>query len=185
MLGITITRERLLLYAAGGCLGLLLLDHFVLSPFIASWRERAETIHRLRSSLAQGAGLIDQEARWLRWRDDYRARLLPGTPADAENRLLNQVDGWARQAGLRLTSLRPHWKESGTGQPQTVLELQVGGNGSMSAVVGFVHSLETAPLTLAVEQLELAPGRQDQSALTLDLRISSLCQASAVRSAQP
>jgi hypothetical protein len=55
----------------------------------------------------------------------------------------------------------------------------------MSTIVAFVHSLETAPLALAVQQVELAAGRQDASTLTLDLRVSSLCQAPAVRSSQP
>ena len=183
MIKLPLKRERLLVIAAGGCLALLLLDHFVLTPFFAAWRSRADAIQELRTNLAQGASLVDQESRWLKWRDDYNARLLSGVQPDAESKLLNQVDTWARQAGLRLTSLRPRWKEDG--KDRTMLELQVTGNGSMDAVVHFLFSLETAPLALAVEQLEMMSGRQESADLALDLRISGLCQPSAPRSAKP
>ena len=183
MIKLPLKRERLLVIAAGGCLALLLLDHFLLTPFFAAWRARSETIHELRAKIAQGTALVDQEPRWLKWRDDYNARLLSAVPADAESKLLNQVDGWARQAGLRLTSLRPRWKEGG--KDRSMLELQVTGNGSMDAVVRFLFSLETAPLAVAVEQLEMMSGRQDSTELALDLRLSGLCQPSANRGGKP
>ncbi len=183
MISLPKNRERLLVYAAGTCLALLLADRVVLSPVLATWDERAEAIREFRASLAQGATLLDQEARWLRWRDEAQARLLPAAPAEAESQLLTRVDGWARQASLRLTSLRPRWKDLGGGK--TRLELQVTGTGSMNAVAGFVNSLETVPVAVAIEQLELRPARQDSTELTLDLRISGLCQSGATRSAKP
>lgn len=182
-MNLRLNRERLLLIIAGGSLLVLALDHFVFGPLVASWRERSEAIRQLRTRMAQSTVLLDQEARWLRWQTDYRARLLPGATAEAESQLLTRLDSWARQAGLRLNSLRPRWRDQDN--TPVALELQLSGNGSLAAVINFIHSLETAPLALAVEQLELVQSQQGGSELSLNLRLSGLCRSSTTRSATP
>lgn len=172
-------RERLLLLLAGACIALLVLDRLVLTPLLRRWQDRAEEVRRLRASIAQGNGIISQEARWLRWRDAAEGRLLPGEPAAAESLLLTQVDAWARQSGLTVKTLRPRWQEvKGQG---SLPELQVAGTGTLSAVVRFLYQVETSPLALAVEHLELASGGKDESALRVDMRISGLLHEGASR----
>ena len=60
-----------------------------------------------------------------------------------------------------------------------LLELQVAGTGAPAAVSGFLYQLETCPLALAVEQLEIVPRSPDGNELALDLRLSGLCPAAA------
>lgn len=168
-------RERLLLGGAVACLGLFALDRLVLTPCLEAWRGRAGEIQRLRLAVTQGAGIIAQESYWLRWRDETSARLLPGAPGDAESALLSQVDAWARSAGFTVNSFRPRWKEGA--EHLRLLELQVAGAGAPAAVTGFLYQLETSPLPLAVEQVELVPRNPDGNELALDLRITGLCQA--------
>ena len=168
-------REKLLLGGAIAGLALFGLDRLVLTPFLVAWRGRADEILRLRLAATQGAAIIGQESRWLRWRDETSARLLPAVAGDAESALLSRVDTWARGSGLTVNSLRPRWKE---GDEHTrLLELQVAGTGSPGAVTGFLYQLETSDFALAVEQLELMPRNPDGNELALDLRISGLCQA--------
>lgn len=165
-------RERLLLLLAGACIALFVLDRLLLTPLLTRWQGRAEELRRLRANAAQGAGIITQEARWLRWRDTAENRLLPGEPAAAESILLTQVDAWARQSGLMVKTLRPRWQDvKGQG---SLPELQVAGTGSLSAVVRFLYQVETSPLALAVEHLELSAGSRDESSLRVELRISGL-----------
>ncbi|MBN2449083.1 MAG: hypothetical protein JXR77_01760 [Lentisphaeria bacterium] len=171
----SVHRERLLLIGAGAGVLLLVLDRLVLNPFLAAWRTRADTIRELETSLVHGLAMVDQESRWLRWRREANERLLPGEAAAAENALLTRVDAWARRAGLTVTSLRPRWKEMP--DRRSIPELQVIGGGSMSAVVQFVHQVETSPLAVAVEHLEITPGTRQSAALVVDLRISGLCAA--------
>jgi hypothetical protein len=170
-------RERLLLFGALAALALLGLDRLVLTPCLVAWRARSEEILRLRLAAVQGGALIDQESRWLRWRDETNARLLPVAAGEAESTLLGKVDGWARSAGLAVTSLRPRWKQGA--QQTRLLELQVVGSGAPAAVMGFMYQLETCPLALAVERLELVPRSPDGNELALDVRLSGLCQAAA------
>jgi hypothetical protein len=169
-----IGRERLLLGGAITCLALFGVDRLVLTPCLAAWRSRADEILRLRLAAEQGAGIIGQESRWQRWREETNARLLPAVPGDAESALLSRVDAWARGAGLTVNSLRPRWKE-GVGHAR-LLELHVAGAGAPGAVIGFLYQLETSPLALALEQLELVPRNPDGNELALDVRVSGLCQ---------
>jgi hypothetical protein len=168
-------REKLLLGGTIVCLALFGLDRLLLTPVLAAWATRAEEIRRLRLANTQGADTIAQESAWLRWRDETKAKLLPAVPGDAESALLSRVDTWARSSGFNVSSLRPRWKE-GAAQAR-LLELQVAGTGSPGAVTGFLYQLETSPVALAVEQLELVPRNPDGNELALDLRLSGLCPA--------
>jgi hypothetical protein len=167
-------RERLLLGGAMACLVLFGFDRLALTPFLVAWRGRADEIQRLRLAVVQGAAIIAQESRWLRWRDETNRRLLPASPGAAESALLSQVDAWARGSGLTVNSLRPRWKVGA--RRARLLELQVAGTGSPGAVSGFLYQLETSPVALAVEQLQLVPRNPDGNELALELRVSGLCQ---------
>ncbi len=184
----TLSRERLLIVLAAAAVGLLLLDRVLVTPLLARWRAASDEVDALRAQLTQGGAVVGQEARWLRWRDEAEARLLPAEAGAAESVLLTQVDGWARQAGLTVQSLRPRWQEiKGQGNRP---ELQVVGSGPMAAVALFLHQVETSPLAVAVEHLVLAGTGKAGAPLRLELRLSGLCQApaapsSAVRRAEP
>ncbi len=167
-------RERLLMAGAAAGLLLLGLDRLAFTPFLNAWRNRADEIRRLRTDVEQGAALMDQETRWLRWRDDLAARLLPAAPGEAESRVLSQMDGWARAAGLALHSLRPRWTEGPDRAPR--LEFQVAGSGSLQSVTAFLYQVETSPIAIAVEQLELVPRNPEGTEVSLDLRVSGLCE---------
>jgi hypothetical protein len=169
-------RERLLLGAALGCL-LLVLDRLALTPFLGAWRVRAEEIASLRAAVDQAAVLMDQEGRWLQWRDDLAARLLPAAAGDAESQLLGQVDGWARSAGLAVSSLRPRWSQGPDRIPR--LQLQVAGTGPLLAVLAFLYQVEASPLAVALDQVELVPRNADGTEIAIDVCLSALCQSAA------
>ena len=170
-------RERLLLVGAVAGFSLLALDRLLLTPALTAWHARADEIQRLRLSLAQGAAVVDQESRWLRWRDEMATRLLPALAGDAESALLGRVDQWARSAGFTVSSLRPRWRDREQRVP--VLELQVAGSGPLSAVAAFLHQVETSTVAVAVEHVELLPRTGEGGDLALELRLSALCQSAA------
>jgi hypothetical protein len=177
MTWLRVSRERLLLGAALFCLLLLAVDRLVLVPFLAAWRARADEILHLRAAVKQGTVLMEQESRWLRWRDDLAGRLLPGAAGDAESQLLGHVDGWARAAGLAVSSLRPRWSVGPDRAPR--FELQVAGSGPLQSVTSFLYQLEASSLALAVEHVELVSRNAQGSEIGLDVRLIALCQGNA------
>ncbi len=173
-----LSRRQLLLIAVLGLLGLLVLDHLIFSPVLNGWRARQDRIAELRGWLAEGDNLLDQETRWLRRREEMMERLLPENRSVAENQLLGLVNDWARESGLKVTSLRPLWKETETREP--LLELQVAGTCGIQSLTRFLYAVETARTAVAIEQLDLSAQGQDGRELGMTLRLSGLCQGGAV-----
>lgn len=171
------SRELLLALGAAACVLLYGLDRVLVEPALAAWQLRADENRALQAQLQSGRALLAEDARWQRLGQEMTASLLPVVPSDAESVLLNQSNVWANATGLRLTSLRPRWRESRDGERQ--LELLLSGTGKMDAILRFLHQVETARLAVAVELVELSPTRQDSPELSLNLRLSGLCRKAA------
>ena len=175
-----INRRSPLLIAAIGVLALFALDRLLLSTVLASWRDRQEQIATLQARLAQGDNLLDQETRWLRWREETGQRLLPENRSSAENQMLALVDGWARDGGLQVTALRPGWKQTDSKEP--LFELQLTGSGGIASITRFLYAAETASSAVAIEQLELSAQNQDGRELGVNMRLTGLCQGNVAAS---
>lgn len=169
-----VNRERLLAIVAGVCLGLLLADRLLFTPLWQAWRSRATEVQRLQVEVARAKALVEQESHMRQWRQDTNARLLASAPAEAENQLINQVDGWARITGLTVTALRPDWQPANPGG-EAIIQLQVSAVGRLETVVRFLHTIDTSPLAVAVDQVEMAQNTSDNTALSVELRLSALC----------
>jgi Tfp pilus assembly protein PilO len=171
----SLSRERLLALAAVGCLSLLALDRLLFTPLSETYRARAAQLDQLGLRISRGSALLDQETSWLRRRDDLQDRCLPALQADAESLVLARLDAWATEAGVALTSLRPSWREERDGPDH--LDLQLMATGTLDGIVKFLFLLETEPLALTLEKLELNPAQQGSvTAFNLSLRLDGLCR---------
>ena len=165
-------RQRLLTLAALVCIGVLVADKVVVPPLYGLWSARADRIGELRERLAQGELLLDREETMQeRWRD-MQARSLSHEAAVAENEVLTSVEQWARDGGLSMTGLKPRWTRGRDGYRK--LEVRASAQGNMAAVVRFLHGLETAPLAIRVEDVEIAARDDRGQNLSLDIRFSGL-----------
>lgn len=172
----TSTRIKLLAILAVGVLALFVLDRLFFTPMLNGWRAREDEIATLEAELARAATLLDQETRWQERRDAMRAYRLPAADDAAQQLLLGRLDAWARNAGLRLATVRPRWQGEDADRR---LNIQVTGDGGMRQVVDFVHAVETAELAVAVTQLNLNTSRRGDGVLNLELRLSALCREEA------
>ena len=85
------------------------------------------------------------------------------------------VRDWSQEARLSLSSLRPErMKDKGELQEIT---FRTSGTGPMSAVTGFLWRLESSPLPIRVMELQLGTRKEGTDDLSLQLRISALCQS--------
>ncbi len=165
-------RQAALAIVATLCIGGLFADRLVVTPLVDGWRARRQKIGKLELELVRARALLDREA-LLRQRRDAMARgMLPSDISAAESLVLNEITRWAKESGIRLTSLRPGSRENADGPDQ--LELRASATGTMSALVRFLFELETAPLALSVETLDMSPRKQADTALVLTLRVTGL-----------
>ena len=168
-------RQTTLVMVTGACLCIFAADRLLLTPSVRAWEQRTERIRELRVAIAKSESLLSQRGSWQERREAMRHHMLPAVPSRAEDVVVKSVDRWARDSGLQLTSLRPRLRVGG--EERRLLEVSVAGTGSMATLSRFLFELETAPLALAVEELEISSRKQAGTSLQLSLRLTGLLEA--------
>ncbi|HOE95007.1 MAG TPA: GspMb/PilO family protein [Candidatus Sumerlaeota bacterium] len=173
-----IPRTNLLLIVGAVCIAAFLGDRLILTPQLAAWRSRAQRIEQLERDLANGEYLIEREEAIEEQWAEAMDWALPADRAQAEAELLQALNRWAGDAALRLSDLKPRWREDE--QLGEQLEVRLNAQGDLEDISRFLYALETSPLSLRVEGVELRARDDRGREITLDLRISGL-----TRSAEP
>jgi Tfp pilus assembly protein PilO len=165
-------RERIVALAAILCLGALVGDRLIMVPLQSLWRTRTGRVAELRKSLEKGRILAArEEAMRERWQD-MKQRSLPADVSVAENQVLRSLSRWAQESSLDVTSRRPRWTNEEEGSKK--LEFRVAAQGRMDSIARFLYELETDPLPLKVEQLEIAARDESGGTLAVDVRFTGL-----------
>jgi Tfp pilus assembly protein PilO len=168
-------RKRILVLAAIVCVAAVAGDRLLLSPLQNLWTARSERIAELEKSLSKGRLLVDREqAMKERWQDMKR-RSLPADMSVAEDQMLKSVGRWARNSRLGVTSLKPRWTDDEDDFKK--LEFRAAAQGGMESIARFLYELETDPLPLKVEDMEIAARDESGSALALAVRFTGLVLA--------
>lgn len=165
-------RERYLAIAAIVCIGLLAGERLVFTPLSKIWQERSQRTAELQQSIQDEKSLADREgdlrAEWKSMKDQS----LPADDAEAENLILKAVNRWAESSRLALTTLKP--RRSQEGKDFRTLEFQSTARGSLKAITRFLYELESDPLPLKIEAIEIAAADDNGDSITLSLRFSGL-----------
>lgn len=165
-------RETILLLVTAITLGALAFDRLLLTPAIAYYQETAEEIKALEENLMKGKILIDRE-RILRktWAEMQRDDL-PENISEAENMVLKPFDEWISDSNLELLSFKLSWNDAD--EEFTTLECNAVAQGTLEQVTRFLYQLETGPLPLNVENLEISDLNGNGSQLRLNMRFSGI-----------
>ncbi|HAM70691.1 MAG TPA: hypothetical protein DCM86_03515 [Verrucomicrobiales bacterium] len=147
-------------------------DQLVLSPLVASWKERTARIAELRKTVNNGTLTLARASiirdRW----EGMRTNTLPSEMSVAESRVLKAFDRWSQESRISITSIKPQWKHNA--DDFMTLECRVDASGSLSTVSRFLYEIEKDPIALKVDALELAAKDTDGQQLTLGLQVSGL-----------
>jgi hypothetical protein len=170
-------RQRLLAIAAMLIVGVFVADKMVLSPLIESWKERSSTLTQLRKTLNQGHMLIQREKltrdRW----NEVRRSALPVNASQAEKEMLAAFEKWAADSKVSISSIRPQWKKGAT-DDYSVLECRVDAAGSLPVVARFLYNIESSPIAVKMEAVELTARDNNGEQIALGLLISGVRLAS-------
>jgi hypothetical protein len=165
-------RQQWLAVLAATAVALWVGDRLVATPLARSWQARAARLAELRESVAKGSALLEREAGIRRTSAFMETNTLPAEVAAAETTLLRAFDRWSRDSRISLTSLKPQWRQSG--EDHAVLECRVDAAGSLAALTRFLYEIESDPLALRIDLLELAGRDNDGQQLQLALQVSAL-----------
>ncbi|MCX5655797.1 MAG: hypothetical protein NTY65_14255 [Planctomycetota bacterium] len=168
-------RERFIIAATVIIVALLVLDRYVVSPLLECCDRAAALKESKLADIQRGQDLLARKREiGPKWREMI-AGGLKRDPAEAESQILRAVGDWARDAGLKMSSLKPERLPDKRSLQE--ISFQAAGTGSMNAVSRFLWRLETSKVPIRIKELQLGSRKEGTDDLTLQLRLSTLYQA--------
>jgi Tfp pilus assembly protein PilO len=154
-----------------------------LTPLLAAWTDRSERIVQLEESVQKGELLLDRQTVIRdRWKAMNR-QMLPTAPSAAENELLKAFDRWIQGSGISVTSIKPQWRT--IEERYLGLECRADGFGDIDALAKFIHQLESDPMALRVDYLEIASRDDAGVRLNFGLQVTGLLLNQTQTTTQP
>lgn len=165
-------REQALALVAVAALALFLSDRLIFTPLTQSWKTRGDRVATLRQDLSQGALLVQREqvirTRWA----EMRTNTLPRNPSDAESAVLKAFDRWAQDSRISVNSRKLQWKKNSDNYMTLLCRADTSGN--LQAISRFLYDIESDPLALRIENIQIAARDKNGQQLSLGLQLSGL-----------
>ena len=165
-------REKLIVYVAGGVIGLLLLDRVVVTPLWDAYTLSQDRIRNAERALADadqlGRNSLNARRNWQR----IAGSTVHNNASEAESQLLNGVRVWAQQAGVNLTSLKPERTDSEEGFERLVVRAVA--TGRMENLGRFLYAAETSSIPVRVADAVLASRRDGEDDLSLQVGFATI-----------
>ncbi len=165
-------RQQLLTIVAMGVVVLFAADKLVLTPLLDAWKSRNARVAELRQEIEQGKSLLAREqtirARW----EQLRRATLPSSLPAAEQAFYQAIDRWAQDSRVVVTAQTPQRKRDS--EEYVALQCRVDVNGNMGAVSRFLYNIESDPMAIRLESLELGMRDKNGQQLALAVQMSAL-----------
>lgn len=165
-------RERLIALGVGVAALIYLGDSYVVDPYTVSKNQAKDRVAVLDKELEGNRKLFREQRRMEKSWNDMLASGLKSDPSEAEQQLLRSMRDWAQEAGLTLGSLKPD-RVLRSDKTQLV-KLNATGTGPVAAAAQLLWRIETAPIPLKVDDLQLTTRKEGTDDLTLTLSVSTL-----------
>lgn len=163
-------RQQVLAVAAIAIISLFLLDRLLLRPLTAGWKARSEKIVRLQKQIIDGQATLKRAAsirgRW----DQMQTNTL--ALDSAERRLLEAFNRWSRASNISISSIQPQWKRGD--DDFMTLECHANASGPVNAMARFLYNIETDPMALRIEAVEIQSRDETGQTLAVNLQVSGL-----------
>ena len=167
-------RERIIMIATLVVVSLLVLDRFVVSPFLRDRDRISSEKTALVGELENATMLFEREQRARRrWHQMRRSRLREDA-SEAEGQVLHAVREWSQEHRLILSSVKPEHGRPREDEELQEIGFQLSGTGTMRAAVGFLWEVQASDLPLRINELQLASAREGRDEISLQLRISTI-----------
>jgi hypothetical protein len=83
------------------------------------------------------------------------------------------LNNWAQKSGIQIDNIAPNWKPGSDASFKT-LECRVDVSGSIDRLTQFMYELETDPLALKVQSVEMTSKDNTGSVIALGVQVSGL-----------
>lgn len=169
----TKSREKLLFIGIGVCVGLYVLNWLVITPVYGLWQGRQKDIADLRKKIDNGNMMVRRadviESNW----NHMNVNTLSPNPTVAESQLFKAFSGWALSTGVTLVGQKPESKDSDDPAYRNE-EWRADVTGNEQQIERFLYAVESSPLGLKVEEVEMNSKDDFGRQLALGLTVSGL-----------
>jgi hypothetical protein len=98
---------------------------------------------------------------------------MKGQPQETESQILHAVDGWSKEAAMKVSSVVRQERSTGnTLLPEMCFHAS--GEGNLKAVAGFIWRLETAKFPLRIQSFQISSQKPGADDLTVQVDFSTL-----------
>lgn len=165
-------REKYIAYATAAVLGLLLLDHTVLTPLMDQYGNLDTQIAAVRQKVDDAQDVIDRGERDdARWKKMASGSLLHDE-SSSESQILNAIRDWGQSAGVAMSSQKRERTEK---QGDFVkLTYRATGTGRMSEVARFLWLIQNSSIPARISDLQLTSRKEGTDDLNISIGVSTV-----------
>jgi len=171
----TKNHEKTLFIAVGVAVALLLLNYIVLTPLYNSWSDRQDQIKKLRGQIREGLALKARATSIEQHWNEMFTNTLPVNNTLAESQLFKAFQLWAQTSQVNLAGQKPHAMppdDANSGYSNEEWHADV--TGSLNQIYNFLYSVESSPMGLKIDAIDLSARDDRGSQLALGLTVSGL-----------
>lgn len=169
----TKNREKMLLMVVGVCVGLWLVNYIVISPLSSSWSARQDKIKELRNTIANGHILMNSAKSITDEWNHMKTNTLSSDETVAQSQLFKAFQTWSQTNGVVLVGQRAQRKDSDDPAYNNE-EWHADVTGSIDQIFNFLYSVESSPMGLKVDAVDLSARDERGAQLALGLTVSGL-----------
>jgi hypothetical protein len=166
-------RQQLLIIGAVIIAALYICDTIVRPPIEKIWTSRKSAIKKLQDDIKRGKNMIASESALNRRWDLMRTNTLPLDTATAENKLMTAINIWAERDRVTLGGVNPQWKHD-MDDTYSTLDCRVEASGTLATLTRFIYDIESDPMGLKFESLELTARDDRGTQMAVQMQISGL-----------
>ncbi|HEY0911123.1 MAG TPA: type 4a pilus biogenesis protein PilO [Bradyrhizobium sp.] len=174
-------RENYIAIAACAAIGLLGLDHFVLTPYQEQRAKVALDQQILNQRSEEVATLFTRQHQLRKVWTELQQGGVKLDSSQAASRTLSAVESWAQSAGVNTASVRP--ERTAQEGAFEVISFDVLGTGTMRSISRLLWALETATIPVRVNEVQITPVKEGTDELSVRLSVSALCMPPAADNA--
>jgi len=170
-------RQKTLLIIVVSIVGLMLAWSVILTPLKAAWDDRNKQIADLKKAVEGDKRLIRDRVKIVgRW-EHMKNNVLPGNPTKAGSDILKAKDKWEQESGIKVDSFSPQVRteeDPDSKEVITTMACRVDATGNMRNLLRFLWAIESDPMGLRLEDVEISSKDNNGQQLTLGLTLSGL-----------
>jgi hypothetical protein len=165
-------RERYIAIITIAVVAILILDRYVVTPFMDAGERTGLEKQSLMADMAQAENLFKRRSLMdQRW-EDMRAGGLDSDASKVESQVLHAIRNWSNENRLTLSSVKPY-REEGEEVLRQIM-FQVAGTGTMESVCRFLWHIENASLPIRIAEVQMGSRKEDGNDMSIQMRLSAL-----------